>query len=34
MAQDQDQVNLTTDGRISWERDSSYTSDSVKEVEH
>jgi len=33
-AQDGDQVNPTADGRISWECDSSYTSDSDEEVEH
>lgn len=32
-AQDQDQVNPTADGRISWEHDSSYTSDSDEEIE-
>lgn len=34
MMQDQDQVNLTADGRISWEHDSSCTSDSDEEIEH
>lgn len=33
-SQDQDRVNLTTDGRMSWECNSSYTSDSDVEVEH
>lgn len=32
MAGDQDQVNLTADGKISWERDNSCTSNSDKEV--
>ena len=31
--QDKDWVNLTTDCRISWERESSCTSDSDKEIE-
>jgi len=31
--QDQDWVNSTTDGRISWEHDSSCTSDSDEEIE-
>jgi len=29
--QEEDWVNLTMDGRISWERESSYTSDSDEE---
>ena len=33
IAQDHDQVNTIADGRISWERDSSYTSDSDEEIE-
>lgn len=32
-AQDQDWVNLTADGRISWECECSCTSDSDEEVE-
>jgi len=30
---EQDWVNLTVDGRISWEHESSYTSDSDEEIE-
>ena len=33
MTQDQDRVNPTANGRISWERDSSCTSDLDEEVE-
>ena len=33
-AWDQDWVNLTADGRITWDRVSSYTSDSNEELEH
>lgn len=33
MLQDQDRLNLIVDGRISWERDSSYTSDLDEEIE-
>ena len=33
MVQDQDWVNPTTDWRISWGRDSSYTSNSDEEIE-
>jgi len=32
-AQDQDRVNPIADRRISWERDSSYTSNSDEEIE-
>ena len=34
MAQDQDPVNTIADGRISWERDSSCTSDLDEEIEY
>lgn len=33
IARDQDWVNPTMDGRITWERESSYTSDSDEEIE-
>jgi len=32
-AREQDEVNLTTDGQISWERESSCTSNSDEEIE-
>jgi len=34
MARDQDWVNLTADGRISWDLESSCTSESDEELEH
>lgn len=34
MSRDQDKVNLTTDGRIAWDRESSCTSYSDEELEH
>ena len=33
ITQDRDQMNLTTNGRISWECDISYTSNSNEEIE-
>jgi len=34
IARDQDWVNPTVDGWITWERESSYTLDSDEEIEH